>query len=436
MPWKETEVMRLREEFVLKALGDVMSFTDLCNEYNVSRKTGYKWLERFRQGGLGALYDQPRRPKSSPDALEESVVCELLRIKKSIKSTWGPKKVHALYERYHGQSATPSLSSVKRVLDRAGYVEHRRRPRRDQAARAHEGMVPGKPNELWTVDFKGWWKTRDRARCEPLTVRDGFSCFLLDLRAMESQSERAVRPVFEQLFELYGLPEAIRSDNGSPFASVNAPLGLSRLSSWWVSLGIHLDRIAPGRPDQNGAHERIHRDIRAELQINPAASIEQSQPLFDQWRNEFNWQRPHEALEMKFPGEVYTRSSISFQNEPVDISYPADWIERRVTTGGAIKLCNSKINISTTLTGFVVGLHPVADRLDVWFDYLRIGHIDLHVMRYIPCTESKKKRRHRSSSGRPVAQRKSPGASAPRLQLDKQTEKCYPCPEPQMLPMS
>jgi putative transposase len=411
MPWKEIEVVKLREEFVLKALGNVMSFTDLCTEYAVSRKTGYKWIERFKQGGLVGLYNQSRRPISSPDALNESVVCELLRIKKSVKSTWGPKKVHALYERLHGRSNAPSLSSVKRVLDRAGYVEHRRRARRDQAARVHEGLVPEKPNELWTVDFKGWWKTRDRARCEPLTVRDAFSCFVLDLRAMESQSERAVRPVFENIFELYGLPEAIRSDNGSPFASHNAPLGLSRLSSWWVSLGIRLDRIAPGRPDQNGAHERFHRDVCAELQTNPADCIEQSQPLFDQWRNEFNWERPHETLAMKFPGEVYSGSPISYPNEPVDISYPANWIERRVTRGGTIKLWSNQLAISSALTGFVVGLQPVADRLDVWFDYLRLGHIDLHIMRFIPCTEMKKKTRCRSSSGRLAAQRKSPGAS-------------------------
>jgi len=245
---------------------------------------------------------------------------------------------------------------------------------------------------------------------------------------MESQSERAVRPVFEQIFEMYGLPEAIRSDNGSPFASVHAPLGLSRLSSWWVSLGIRLDRIDPGRPDQNGAHERIHRDIRAELQTNPAECVEQSQPLFDQWRHEFNWKRPHEALKMRFPGEVYNRSSVPYADESVDISYPADWIERRVTTGGTIKLCNSKIGISTTLTGFVVGLQPVADRLDVWFDYLRIGHIDLHVMQFIRLTETRKKTRSRSSSGRLAAQRKSPGASgtsAPARQ-----------PDPKVLPMS
>jgi transposase InsO family protein len=428
MPWKEIEVVRLREEFVLKALGNSMSFTDLCSEYSISRKTGYKWLERFKHGGLGSLYNQSRRPKSCPDALDEAVVCELLRIKKSVRSTWGPKKVHALYERQHGKSNTPSLSSVKRVLDRAGYVQHRRRPRRDPAARVHEGMVPEKPNELWTVDFKGWWKTRDRARCEPLTVRDGFSCFLLDIRAMESQAEKAVRPVFEKIFERYGLPEAIRSDNGSPFASVNAPLGLSRLSSWWVSLGIRLDRIAPGRPDQNGAHERIHRDVRAELQTNPAACVEQSQPLFDQWRNEFNWERPHEALKMRFPGEVYTRSCTPYADVSVDISYPADWIERRVTHGGTIKLCGNQINISTTLTGFIVGLQPVADRLDVWFDYLRIGHIDLHVMQFIRLTESKKKTRRRSSSGRLAAQRRSPGASgspAPARQTN-----------PKVLPMS
>ena len=424
MPWRETEVVKLREEFVLKTLGNMMPFTQLCAEYGVSRKTGYKWMDRFKKGGLPALYDQSRKPRSSPDALDESIVCELIRIKKSVAKSWGPKKVLNLYERRHGRANAPSLSSVKRVLDRAGYVQHRCRPRRGDSARVQEGIVPAGVNDLWTVDFKGWWKTRDRSHCEPLTVRDGFSRFLLDLRAMETTAERVVRPAFESIFEQYGLPLAIRSDNGTPFASPQAPLGLSQLSSWWVSLGIRLDRIDPGRPDQNGAHERIHSDIRAELQAEPADGVEASQSLFDEWRHTFNWERPHEALQMRFPGEVYVRSDRPYEHNPMDVSYAPEWIERRVTCGGTIKLSQRAIHISHAVAGHVVGLQPIADRLDVWFDYLRLGHIDLHVWQFIPVIEKRKRRR--SSSGRLAVRRRSPGASGTTAPHRQPSQKVLP----------
>lgn len=403
MPWRKAEVVTLREEFVLKAMGDAQSFGVLCTEYGISRKTGYKWLERFRAGGLAGLRDWSRRPRTSPDALGEEVVCELVRIKGSVSRTWGPKKILGLYERRYGAEGAPSLSSVKRVLDRAGFVSHRVRPRSAEPARVQERLDAKAPNELWTVDFKGWWKTRDRERCEPLTVRDSFSRFLLDMRAMRSTAEAETRAAFERVFDQYGLPEAIRSDNGSPFAAAAAPLGLSRLSSWWVSLGIRLDRTDPGRPDQNGAHERIHRDIRSELQSAPADDAGMSQDLFDEWRRVFNWERPHEALQMKAPGEVYVPSARRYEPGPVDIAYPPGWLERRVASNGTIMLCSAHLFVSTALDGFVLGLQPVADRLDVWFDYLRIGHLDLDVMRFVPVTKPRKRRR--PSSGRPVARR-------------------------------
>lgn len=410
MTWREVDAVNLRQEFVLKALGGAVEFGALCTEYGISRKTGYKWVARFREQGLGGLRDQSRRPHSSPAALSEDVICELVRIKESVPCSWGPKKVLSVYQRQHGSTKAPALSSVQRVLDKAGFVRHRRRPRQGEPARVKEGIVTEKPNELWTTDFKGWWKTRDRARCEPLTVRDGFSRFLLDLRAMESTAEKAVRPAFEQLFETYGLPEAIRSDNGAPFAASRAPLGLSRLSAWWVSLGIRLDRIDPGHPEQNGAHERVHRDIRAELQDQPADGVEQSQALFDEWRHTFNWQRPHEALTMKTPGSLYTPSKRVYDRSRVDIMYPPNWMERLVSPSGLIRLCSVHIFISSALSGFVIGLQPVADRLDVWFDYLRLGHVDLHVMRFIPVTRNRK--RHRSS-GRHAARRRSKGGTLP-----------------------
>ncbi len=410
MPWKETDVMNLRQEFVLKALGGANDLSGLCLEYGISRKTGYKWLERFRQQGLGGLRNQSRRPHSSPEALAEDVICALVRIKESVPRTWGPKKVLSLYQRQYGSEQSPSLSSVQRVMDKAGYVSHRRRSRSSATARIQEGAVAQQPNALWTVDFKGWWKTRDRSRCEPLTIRDGFSRFLLDFRAMDSTAERSVRPVFERAFEAYGLPGVIRSDNGSPFAASCAPLGLSRLSSWWVSLGIRLDRIDPGHPEQNGAHERIHRDIRAELQMAPADGLEQSQALFDEWRHLYNWVRPHESLGMQTPASIYVPSDKRYDGLEVQISYPPDWIERRVTLGGTIRLSSVQVGISAALEGHTIGLQPIADRLDVWFDYLRLGHIDLHVMRFIPFTEQ---RRGRSSSGRHAARRKSTGGLRP-----------------------
>lgn len=426
MPWKETDIMNLREEFVLKALGEYLPFNRLCEEYGISRRTGYKWLERFRQGGLPALHDKSRRPKNSPNGLREDVVCELILIKRLVTATWGPSKVLKIFENRHGSDDAPSLSSVKRVLDKAGFVLHRRRRRQGETARIKHGVIPKAPNELWTVDFKGWWKTRDRSRCDPLTVRDEFARFVLDLRVMESTGEKAVRTVFERIFEVYGLPDAIRSDNGSPFASSQAPLGLSRLSSWWISLGIRLDRIEPGKPYQNGGHERMHLDIRKELQSNPAESLTQSQEVFDEWRHTFNWVRPHEALEMKTPGEVYSPSERTYKPEKVDISYPDNWLERRVKSNGCISLSKRDFHISHALAGHVIGLQPVEDRLDVHFDYLRIGHIDLHVMKFMPVLKQKKKTRNRSSSGRPAAQRRSQGAFEAPVPNGQSTQKVLP----------
>ena len=406
MPWKEKEAVNLREEFVLKAMGQTSSVSQLCGEYGISRKTGYKWMARFREQGLGGLRNASRKPARSPGALPEETVCELLRIKRGVPAAWGPKKVLAVYRRTHGEKDSPSLSSVKRVMEKVGLVTRRRR-RSESPRRVQEGVKPEKPNEQWTVDFKGWWKTRDGARCEPLTIRDGYSRFLLDMRALEGVGHSDVRPAFERVFETYGLPASIRSDNGSPFASASSALGLSRLSAWWVALGIRLDRTDPGRPDQNGAHERIHRDIRAELQPDPAGCREESQAIFDEWRHTFNWERPHEALGMKMPGELYKASEAKYDASPCEIGYPASWLERRVDANGCIRLLGRVVVVSTALAGYVVGLEPAAGRLDVWFDYLRLGDLDLHAWKFNRVTEGP---RGRPSPGRLAARgRGAPG---------------------------
>jgi putative transposase len=224
MPWRKSEPMEQRIEFGLKAMG-ASNFRALCQEYGISTKTGYKWKERFLREGMGGMVERSRRPHHHADQLGDEVVCEIVRLKLA-HGSWGPRKIRELYRRRHGIVA--SESSFKRILERAGLVEKRRRRRAKEAGRLSSGRRAAAPNQVWTVDFKGWWRSHGK-RCEPLTVRDEHSRYILELRALENGRSETVRKSFEQLFERQGLPQAIRSDNGAPFASINGLLGLSRL---------------------------------------------------------------------------------------------------------------------------------------------------------------------------------------------------------------
>ena len=294
--------MDQRIEFVMKSLR-CPHFGQLCQEYGISRKTGYKWRERFLAHGLEAMNEVSRRPHSHPDQLSEEVVCRIVSLKLA-HPTWGPRKIQTLYGRKHSVDP-PSESSCKRVIKRVGLTEKARRKSHIQAGRIASGRRALAPNEVWSVDFKGWWKDRQGLRVEPLTVRDEHSRMILELRAVANARTETIQACFERLFQKHGLPQAIRSDNGPPFASANAVLGLSRLSAWWLALGIDLERSRPGCPQDNGAHERLHLDIRRELQ---AGRIGADQQAFDLWRQQFNTQRPHEAIAMAVPAELYCHS--------------------------------------------------------------------------------------------------------------------------------
>jgi putative transposase len=248
MPWKECDVVSLRLQFALRSLNETTPFIELCREFGISPKTGYKWKERFLESGSSGLYDQSRRPLTSPEALSEDVVCDMIRLKEAHR-TWGPRKIRELFARLHRGRDLPSESSFKRVLDKAGLVQ-KRRARSADTGRLQNRAVAEAPNDLWTMDFKGWWYTPDRERCEPFTVRDAFSRYLLSSTILPDSRTGTVRGMCERLLEQYGLPRTIRSDNGRPFATPTAPLGLSRLSAWWLALGIDLDRIDPGCPYQ------------------------------------------------------------------------------------------------------------------------------------------------------------------------------------------
>jgi transposase InsO family protein len=322
-----------------------------------------------------------RRPASCPGGLEESVVCEIIRLKNAHRS-WGPRKIRALYERARG-GKVPSESSFKRVLQRAGLVEPRRRRRRSEVGRLYTGRKANAPNEIWTVDFKGWWYDWQNRRCEPLTVRDEFSRYVLELRAVADARSETVRACFERLFEANGMPGAIRSDNGPPFASSQAILGLSRLSAWWLVLGIDLERGRKGCPQDNGAHERLHLDIERELR---GQQWQERQAALEQWRQIFNHERPHEALGMRCPAEVYRASERKYEGTPEELSYSSMAV-RKVYGRGCISWREHRVMLSTALAGWSVGLEPAQEhKYNVWFGRLLLGQLDETTGSFAPTT--------------------------------------------------
>jgi transposase InsO family protein len=358
--------MNQRKEFVLRAM-NTSNFRQLCQDYGISTKTGYKWKERFIEHGLEGLQELSRRPRGHAQELGEAIVCEMVRLKQAHRH-WGPRKLRHIYQRTHSQ--VPSESSFKRVLERAGLVEKRRLRARGQSGRIFSGRRASAPNEIWTVDFKGWWHRADGQRCEPLTVRDECTRYVLELRAVADARTQTVRACFERLFQQNGLPGAIRSDNGAPFASQQAVLGLSQLSAWWVALGIDLERGRPGCPQDNGAHERLHWDVDRELRG------QERQAGFDEWRHTFNYERPHESLGMKCPGELYQRSPCQYAGTPEDLSY-ATMEARRVAQCGNISWHHQHIFISTALAGWSVGLEPCGQaKYNVYFGRLLLGQLD------------------------------------------------------------
>jgi putative transposase len=368
MPWETRDAMNQRTEFALRAR-ETDNFRGLCREYGISPKVGYKWKERLEKYGLAGMEEQSRRPHSSPEQLSEEVVCRMVQIKERHRP-WGPRKIREVYLRQW--SDAPSESTFKRVLERCGLTEKRRVRRAVETGRISSGRKAAAANEIWTVDFKGWWHDA-QGRCDPLTVRDEHSRYVLELRAVPDAKTETVKACFERLFELHGMPGAIRSDNGSPFASVNGVLGLSRLSAWWLANGIDLERSRPGCPQDNGGHERMHRDIAGELQ---GAAYGERQAALETWRREFNEERPHEALGMQVPAEVYRPVKKPWKGGVEEISYPGK-CARKVNCLGVIRYEGKVYPLSKAIAGWHVGLSPREDgKQDVYFSRMLIGQME------------------------------------------------------------
>lgn len=374
MPWQNTTMNDMRREFVLQALAEGRDFARLCRAYGISRKTGYKWKERALQDGLGALTERSRRPRRSPNELGEDTVCALIRLKLR-HPHWGAKKLLVIYAR--SGARPPSTSTCQRILTKAGLVARRARRRASVTPRPPSTLPARAPNEVWTVDFKGWWLLRSGQRCEPLTVRDAFSRYILAVRLPAAATTAAVQAEFERLFAHYGLPKVIKSDNGSPFASSHAVLGLTRLSAWWVSLGILLERSRPAHPQDNGAHERLHRDIEREIASRVETDRTLQQAACDLWRDEFNHQRPHEALGQRCPAELYRKSPRAYSPGPIQIDYGAGFFCRKIAANGLLCYRGHRIFISGALAGAHVGLRrTTATCFELWLHYLLLGTID------------------------------------------------------------
>jgi transposase InsO family protein len=370
--------MSQKREFVERAVaGEPVAV--LCREFGVSRQTGHKWIKRYEQQGYEGLEERSRRPKAAPLATAEELVLATLR-ERETHPRWGADKLHRLLQRRFGDQ-TPSRRTIARILRRANKVrERRKRPSISVVERA-PAVLAQAPNDVWTVDFKGWWRTTNGDRCEPLTVRDAFSRYVL-ATVVCSTKRRDVRPVFEQLFRRHGVPKAIQCDNGTPFVAVNSRAGLSALSAEWVSLGIRLLRSRPGCPQDNGAHERMHADVRADVQARPAATREEQQRALDRWRHEFNHERPHQALDGKTPSEVY-KVTERRRAASTDYTYPQHFYVGRINVCGVLRFRGDDCRIGRAFAGHRVGIEVIdALHVRVW-----LREVDLGVVESLPAIE-------------------------------------------------
>jgi len=374
MPWKESSVMDERMRFVIR-LQDGENMASLCREFGISRKTGYKILERYEECGLDGLSDRSRRPHRYANQLPPQVEAAIVSAKRE-KPHWGARKIRErLLRKLPHEIKVPACSTIHTVLDRNGLVA---RPVRSRTRAQGTALSAGAaPNDLWCTDYKGEFQLANKQYCYPLTVTDHASRYLLMCEALESNCEELAFTAFERLFLERGLPMSIRSDNGVPFASPNGLFKLSKLSVWWLRLGIGIERIKPGKPQQNGRHERMHLTLKKEATRPAGSNILQQQAKFDAFIEEFNNERPHEALAMKYPSEVYQPSPRQYKGIP-EPNYPLHDMTVNVTNCGRLCLYRKKINLTRSLAGQAVGVKEVDD--GIWlvsFMQYDLGYIDL-----------------------------------------------------------
>jgi transposase InsO family protein len=371
---KKIYSVTFRQDFIEKWTRFPGTFVEHCERFGVSRQSGYDWLDRVYTSGMEGLETRSFAPHTVPHATSDDVA-RLVIAARRLHPTWGPRKLGPWLEERHPDVELPVASTMGEILKRAGLVAKRRR--RSRTARFTEPFSEvNAPNDVWTADFKGQFHTRDGAWCYPLTLADAYSRFLLRCDAYLSP-DAAVRASFESAFREFGLPRAIRTDNGTPFAATRAPAGVSALSVWWIRLGILPERIAPASPWQNGRHERMHRTLKAEATEPAQANRNVQQRRFNSFRDEYNHERPHEALGQKPPETAYTASRRPYSTKLPELVYPNDFVLRQVTGAGRVRWCGRNVWLTATLAGEVVGLQQVSERTwKMFFGPILLGTLD------------------------------------------------------------
>lgn len=375
MPWKVSHIVMERTVFISRLqAGEKM--VDLCQEYGISRKTGYKFLERFEKNGMAGLYDQSRRPSRLARSTPQEVEALILELRHE-RPTWGAAKIREMLARKHPGLRLPVRSTVHEILDRNGLIKHKRRQAKGKMYPSVGLRDAKSPNELWCADFKGQFRLGNNVYCYPLTITDYASRYLIACEGLENTRTDGAKEAFEIAFKEHGLPIAIRSDNGSPF-STRGLLGLSQLSIWWLKLGIEHERITPGKPQQNGRHERMHRTLKQETTKPIGKNFLQQQERFDLFMHDFNNERPHEGLSMATPASKYKESDRSFPKYLPEPEYPDCDHTCYVNRSGRVYLPrHGDFNLTLILAGETVGMKQVDEKLwDVMFMDLQLGHYD------------------------------------------------------------
>jgi transposase InsO family protein len=382
MPWKASSVMEEKLRFVFEYERDEQSMTELCASFEISRETGYVWLRRYRALGLEGLLElnrtAKRHPNQTPTAMEQAIV-EL----RQAHMRWGPRKLKRVLERDQPGRSWPASSTIGELLKREGLVVGRKKRRKTapySAPLAHADDC----NRVWCADFKGWFRSGDGDRIDPLTISDAYSRYLLRCQAVVKTDSQRVGAIFEAAFREHGMPQAIRTDNGAPFAST-ALAGLSRLAVWWIKLGIVPERIEAGHPEQNGRHERMHRTLKQEVAMPPAENRRAQQRELDRFRQEYNEVRPHEALGMQTPANVYEPSAREYPQRVPEVEYPSSMLVRSVKSHGVFRWKKHDVFLSEVLWGERIGLLPRDERwFTIYFANTALAEFDSQQGKIVP----------------------------------------------------
>jgi transposase InsO family protein len=383
MPWKETRVMDQKIQMISNWLSGEYSITELSRIHEVSRKTLYKWIERYEANQDTGLQERARRPLVMPRATPAELVAEILA-SKSQHEHWGSRKLLAWLRSHRPEERWPAASTTSEILKRHGMV-HARHKRHHTPPYSEPFLKSNQPNEVWCADFKGQFRLGTGGLCYPLTLTDSYSRFLLGCWGLEHPAYLPTRVYFEQAFREYRLPSAIRTDNGVPFASVGLG-GLSSLAVWFIKLGIRPERIEKGHPEQNGRHERMHRTLKAEAISPPRKSMNEQQRAFNRFRSVFNNDRPHEALGQKTPASIYRSSVREYPSQLPEVEYPGNFSVRQVKHSGCFKWQNQELYLSGTLGGELIGLKEIDNGLQkIYFSFYPVGILDERTSRITPC---------------------------------------------------